>query len=669
MAQHRFPKLNLDVTSSQKPAKSPLASIHRRDISDDVRAQSQGVPLRPDEPSEMLTSADLRAEAPEIHSHVGSLGDVEDNAGVEERDFGELSDLGEQFGSTSELSSLEASLRNRGTVISFDTKVTLENGVRLGISQPLPRSESWLGPFNGSESEYSDHEAVHHRVYSDTETSRFDSITGRPLDRRKDAPEPYYKTGEMRHPILQSTVDELAKHHHLDDHEKAGLLRHAVTDGESAQGLSPPLNDYLLSPATASPIPFTPDRSNGAWPLTRRSDSTRSGRSYRSEKSSFGSVGRPGRRRSTRSQTSMSPASAFLSQWSSRDEPPPPPEPDTEGQEIGEGSGWIIGRQIGYGGFSVVKEVSTIQNSRRVTRAVKIVRKQVRGKDEYENQRIQDEFEHEVEIWRNLKHKNILPLIEVYVSDFATYCITQLNTGGTLYDLVRSRRKLPHDQRGLPARLAKRYIYQLASAIRYLHEDMHVVHRDIKLENCLVDMSAQNASEVGGNILLCDFGMAGYALEDGRNAGLDSPADTLARNIGPGMTSTSVVGSLQYAPPEVMRAQYNIYSRAVDIWAFGVVMYALFTSELPFNHQFEPRLVMMISKGDWDEVPLLNAPAVQGQPEGQHAVTLVRRCLIDEDLRWHASEILECRWLEGCKEIYEPEVESPIRNGWARGGL
>ena len=131
----------------------------------------------------------------------------------------------------------------------------------------------------------------------------------------------------------------------------------------------------------------------------------------------------------------------------------------------------------------------------------------------------------------------------IYKTEDATFCFIPLNTGGTLFDLVRANRG------GLPPHLAKRYAYQLASAIRYLHEDARVAHRDIKLENCLLDTSVDPP-----NVRVCDFGMAEWISNDSVSAfdGPPSPHVNSAdrppqRSMGPSDTSTSAFagGSLE----------------------------------------------------------------------------------------------------------------------------
>lgn len=385
-----------------------------------------------------------------------------------------------------------------------------------------------------------------------------------------------------------------------------------------------------------------------------------------------------GRRRSTRSagtsMASISPAEAFLSKWhrGPADLPEEKIEPDDEGQEIGD-SGWIIGRKIGYGGYSEVKEVSTMDplTGRKVVHAVKILRKRTeKARDETENEQLQTEFEHEIAIWRFLRHRYILPLIAVYDTPFATFCINRLNLGGTLHDLVRSRRQQYREaDRGLSAPHAKRYTYQLAAALRYLHEDVHVVHRDIKLENCLLDMSAPDSATQGGNILLCDFGMADFLQPEARD---EPEPDEGAHNIGPAGTSSrlgglagpadlnnrdttlTIMGSLEYAAPEIVNATTTLFSRKADIWAFGCVVYAMIAGNLPFRHAMREKLVIMIEKTQWDVAPLYGAPAVRGGGlAGTAAVDFVRACLThDSEDRWGVAECLGSRWLINCREVY-----------------
>jgi serine/threonine protein kinase len=327
-----------------------------------------------------------------------------------------------------------------------------------------------------------------------------------------------------------------------------------------------------------------------------------------------------------------------------------PTEPDDEGQGIGYHGEYIIGKQIGFGGFSVVKEVTTMENGRSVVQAVKIVRKQLGGKSELENEQIQTQFDHEVEIWRFLHHPYILPLLRVYNTDFATFCITRLNKGGTLFDLVRDAHR--NKKKGLDAHLVKRYTYQLASAIRYLHNDVMIVHRDIKLENCLIDMTRPNAGRDGGDVLLCDFGMADFIVSDQRD-GPEPCSIGGNHNVGPANTSSSVTGSLQYAAPELFNAAAPLFSPAADIWAFGVVVYSLLTASLPFNEGMDAKTLMKIQKGEWDPEPIRCADAVkEGGVEG--ALELLRGCLnMQAEQRWTVNDVLACSWLEGCAQAYE----------------
>ncbi|RAK97134.1 serine/threonine-protein kinase [Aspergillus ibericus CBS 121593] len=363
-------------------------------------------------------------------------------------------------------------------------------------------------------------------------------------------------------------------------------------------------------------------------------------------------------RRSTAS-SSKSPASMFLSMWSAGGEEPAP-QPDDEGQMVG--TEYVLGKQIGFGGFSTVKEAYKVEESGRTKNlAVKIVKKQISGRSEKENDEVQAEFDHEVRVWRYLSHPNVLTLDAVYETDYATFCFTKLAIGGTLFDLVRQNR------RGLDMRLAKKYSYQLACALRYLHEDARVVHRDIKLENCLLDPTEASDGTETSNLVLCDFGMAEWMNTDNDDASPD-PYDNAAdrpppKTIGPAGSSTSVAGSLEYASPELLLSTNGVISPSVDMWAFGVIVFTVIVGSRPFQDPFAPRIQSNILSGNWNRHAVLGEEAdARLRQDKEDALELIMGCLhMNVNKRWTIRDVLCSRWL---REFNESAEDSPTESVW-----
>lgn len=576
------------------------------------------------------------------------------------------------FDTDPKLERLRRELRGRGTSIKFDSLTHADDGRVHTLEERLPKLQNTrLASGNGIYEHNTPTHAIpirqRPRGHSETEKGDFDARTGKPLrdghQSKQVMQRTKYHKGEMRYPLVQTTVDELANESFYSESrmiEDASTLGSdhslASLDGDEIHPLS--MSALVESKVSSSPVLV--------WPQQRSTLPSRRSVSQRS----FGSLGSAGRRHNLRSNTSSltSPARSFLSQWTRNEEAVKEPDPDEEGQEIGDGSGYIIGRKIGYGGFSTIKEVTSIENDQRIIRAVKIVRKQLKDKTDVENETLQSEFEREVDVWRYLQHPYVLPLIAVFDTNFATFCITRLNQGGTLFDLVRARRKAASgtkESKGLSAKLAKRYIYQLGSAIRYLHEDVRVVHRDIKPENCLLDMSGPRAETEGGNVLLCDFGMADFIYNEHRVTEGPDPSNSRENllegrqngnivNVGPSLNSTNIQGSLEYTAPELCSISKPVYSTAADIWAFGCVAYTLLAGERPFYHEFQPRLLLMIEKGAYNDAVLLESPTVQ-EDGNASAVDFVRGCLtLEPQERFTISQALEHEFLSGCKELYEP---------------
>ncbi|KAJ5468102.1 hypothetical protein N7475_005854 [Penicillium sp. IBT 31633x] len=353
-----------------------------------------------------------------------------------------------------------------------------------------------------------------------------------------------------------------------------------------------------------------------------------------------------------------SPASMFLSIWSASEEPAP--QPDDEGQVVGDD--YVLGKQIGFGGFSTVKEAYKAEKHGETKRlAVKIVRKQITGRSEQENDEVQAEFDHEVRVWRYLSHPHVLTLDAVYETDYATFCFTKLAIGGTLFDLVRQNRS------GLDTNLAKKYTYQLACAIRYLHQDARVVHRDIKLENCLLDPIKSTDGRTSSNLVLCDFGMAEWMSMDNGGDSPDPYEDAADRpppqQMGPAGSSTSVAGSLEYASPELLQSVDGVIHPSVDIWAFGVIVYAVVVGSRPFQDSFTPRIQANILSGIWDrDAVVSNITDGHRRQDRQHALDLVRGCLdMDPNRRWTIRDVLASPWLREIHETAEPSPDTVWR--------
>ncbi|KAG1739419.1 kinase-like domain-containing protein [Suillus paluster] len=292
------------------------------------------------------------------------------------------------------------------------------------------------------------------------------------------------------------------------------------------------------------------------------------------------------------------------------------PSPDAEGQII---RGYQLGPFIGHGGFSAIRRASSSSGD---VVAVKIVRRSDLDK-QADPSLARRRLNHEAEVWASLCHEHTLPLFFAEHTPFADFFFTLLCPAGSLYDiLIRDGRPaLPHDDVGMMFR-------QIVTGVRYLHEIAGYVHRDIKLENVLVDEM--------GVCRICDFGMTrkigqvdddetdDHSVHRHRSTSYTSrpPKPNLSTHqsilrprrhristpVGadlPPVHPSHVFqqGSLPYASPELLQPQasrFNGANPAQDIWALGVLLYALLTGRLPFSDSFEPRLQMKILHGVYD---------------------------------------------------------------------
>jgi len=177
------------------------------------------------------------------------------------------------------------------------------------------------------------------------------------------------------------------------------------------------------------------------------------------------------------------------------------------------------------------------------------------------------QFRREVEILRTLQHPNIIRLEDVFETEDTLHVVTELATGGELFDFLTS-----HPNSVLTEAAVSHLIRQCISAVAYMHEH-GVFHRDIKLENILLASKPPARGRAGGGadaysgiqLKIIDFGLS----------------KSHPGNTGTPHTTKTFFGTAGYIAPEMLRR--SAYTQAVDVWALGVVTFVLLCGVFPFN--------------------------------------------------------------------------------------
>ncbi|EME82821.1 uncharacterized protein MYCFIDRAFT_136436, partial [Pseudocercospora fijiensis CIRAD86] len=226
---------------------------------------------------------------------------------------------------------------------------------------------------------------------------------------------------------------------------------------------------------------------------------------------------------------------------------------------------YILGQTIGEGEFGKVKmgwkKDSTVQV------AIKLIRKESLAGNTTRLPKIY----REISILRELQHPNIVRLHEFVETERHMGIILEYASGGELFDYILNHRYLKD-----PA--ARRLFAQLVSGVGYLHKK-GIVHRDLKLENLLLDRNK--------HIIITDFGFANTfdpedeLGEDTENRIADK--DFVKRGHRRGDLMQTSCGSPCYAAPELVVSDGLYTGRKVDVWSCGVILYAMLAGYLPFD--------------------------------------------------------------------------------------
>ncbi|CAD8100160.1 unnamed protein product [Paramecium primaurelia] len=269
----------------------------------------------------------------------------------------------------------------------------------------------------------------------------------------------------------------------------------------------------------------------------------------------------------------------------------------------------LLNPPLGSGAYGEVRKA--IQKSTNLMKAVKIIHKSQTSKEE------QERLMNEVKMLQKLDHPNIIKVFEFYQDERFFYIVTELCTGGELFDKIRHEGSFSEKK-------AAEIMKQILSAINYCHDEK-IVHRDLKPENLLYESEKENSM-----LKIIDFGTS--------------------KEFVPNQKLNQKLGTPYYIAPEVLKKKYD---EKCDIWSCGVILYILLCGYPPFDGKTEEKIMDKVSKGvytfdtiEWEEV-------------SKEAKEYIRKMLqFDPIKRYSAQQALNDPWI---KRFTNPaEFDKPL---------
>ncbi|KAJ3889258.1 Pkinase-domain-containing protein [Lentinula edodes] len=217
---------------------------------------------------------------------------------------------------------------------------------------------------------------------------------------------------------------------------------------------------------------------------------------------------------------------------------------------------WKLGRILGQGASGRVRIARHAKTGQMA--AIKIIPKNLLASRAEglnlagaEAERQEQSLRREVVLMKLIEHPNIMKLYDVWDLPEELFLVLEYVQGGELLEYLS--KAIESGQKSIPLSQALSYFQQIILAVSYCHR-FNVSHRDLKLENILVDSD--------NNIKIADFGLASFQ------------PDSIVR---------TACGSLHYCAPEVVTGYGNYNGPMADVWSCGIILFALLTCSLPFN--------------------------------------------------------------------------------------
>ncbi|CAM6109045.1 unnamed protein product [Calypogeia fissa] len=227
-----------------------------------------------------------------------------------------------------------------------------------------------------------------------------------------------------------------------------------------------------------------------------------------------------------------------------------------------------LGRQLGEGKFAKVRFARNLETGESV--AIKVL-----DKEKILKHKMVEQLKREISTMKLVKHPNIVRLLEVLASKTRIYIVLEFVMGGELFAKIARQGRFKEDE-------GRTYFQQLINAVDYCHS-RGVFHRDLKLENLLLDLS--------GNLKVSDFGLSALP-QQAREDGL----------------LHTTCGTPNYVAPEVIHDK-GYKGASADLWSCGVILFVLLAGYLPFDESNLSTLYKKIYRAEFTFPPWFSPAA------------------------------------------------------------
>ena len=237
-----------------------------------------------------------------------------------------------------------------------------------------------------------------------------------------------------------------------------------------------------------------------------------------------------------------------------------------------------------------------------------------------------DILRREVNLLREVKHPNIIELKDIHEDEKFLHLITELCTGGELFDRIIAKTQQDHHngESCFSEQDAASLIRCILDAISYCHNVKGIVHRDLKPENFLFKDSSDDAE-----IKIIDFGLSRH---DDENFGV----------------MKTKVGTPYYVAPEVLERRYT---KACDMWSIGVITYILLCGYPPFYGDSDSEIFRSVRNAIYDY------PSPEWDTISSSARNFIDGLLCkDPGQRMSAREALQHSWISRRQDMKKNRV-------------